>query len=201
MRFFCLLIGLFFSLFQLHGQSIELMPGTERFFGDVQWLKPLDEAYRWTVFSRTRATVDYDNSTDVFSGAYLNYTTNLGLGGTVVGRISSNTSGSDMGIHYFKQTDVITLYVLPFISLSEELNYGWFSIFRYTPKVAEDWKLYTSIELFSTFNRPGHAFSVQRLRLGLKRGNYQFGLAVNISEIGSDFDTQTNPGVFVRREF
>ena len=200
MRLISLLIGLF-GLIHLQGQSIELMPGTERFFGDVQWLKPLDEAYRWTLFSRTRATVDYDNNTDVFSGAYLNYTTRLGLGGTIVGRISSSTSGSDVGIHYFKQSRDITLYALPFISLRDELNYGWFSIFRYTPSMGETWKLYSSVELFSTFNRPGHAFSVQRLRLGLQRENYQFGLAINLSELGSDFETQTNPGVFVRREF
>lgn len=61
-------------------QSLELMPGTENLFVDAQWLKSVDQSTRWSIFSRTRATVDYDNNTDLFTGAYLNYTTKSGLG-------------------------------------------------------------------------------------------------------------------------
>ena len=198
-----LLIGILLLMAQnpVLSQSLELMPGTERFFGDVQWLKPLSEDYRWTVFSRTRVTVDYEGNTDLFSGAYFNYTTPSGFGGTILGRISSNDSGSDIGIHYTKSNDRLTIFALPFINLNDELLYGWFSIVRYKPPLGESLSLYTSLELFSTLNDLGHNFSVQRMRLGLQQGKYQWGFALNVSEVGRDFDSQANPGVFVRREF
>ena len=183
------------------GQSLELMLGTERIFGDVQWFKPLDESYRWSVFSRTRVTVDYEENTNLFSGAYLNYTTKSGLGVTILGRISSFTAGADAGIHFYKGGANLTLFALASISLSEELGYSWFSILRYTPALNENWNLYTSLELFSSFTKDGHSFSVQRIRGGLKRDKYQFGLAINISETGSDFTSEANPGIFIRREF
>ena len=87
---------------QIHAQSLEVMVGHERLFADVQWLKFMDADRKWSMFSRTRATVDYDNNTDVFTGAYLNYTTKLGLGGSVVGRIGATGAASDVGFHFFK---------------------------------------------------------------------------------------------------
>ncbi|MEM6630321.1 MAG: hypothetical protein AAF694_11655 [Bacteroidota bacterium] len=199
--YLCVLAFFFLHTSYSLSQSLELMPGTERIFADVQWFKPLDEQYQWTVFSRTRLTVDYEENTDLFSGAYLNFTTKSGIGGTILGRISSFTAGADAGIHYYKGTSTLTLFALASINLSEELGYSWFSILRITPALSENWDFYGSLELFSSFNENGHSFSVQRIRGGLQRGQYQFGLAINVSEVGSDFFTEANPGVFVRREF
>ena len=85
-----------------YAQSFELMPGTERVFMDAQYLKFFDSNTRVSLFSRARATAEYtEQQTDLFTGAYLNYTIKSGFGGTVLGRISSNNSGIDVGIHYF----------------------------------------------------------------------------------------------------
>ena len=178
------------------------MPGTERIFLDVQWLKAFDQQYRWTLFSRSRATVDYEENTNLFTGAYVNYTSKIGVGGTVLGRISTLGSGADVGVHYFKATDKFMVYALASIELHKELGYSWFSIMRYTPPLGEKWKLYTSLELFSNFNAEGHAFSVQRMRAGVDRAGYQFGLALNLSGLGPQYDTRdTNPGIFLRKQF
>ena len=185
----------------IKAQSFELMTCKERIFIDAQYLNFFDEQNRVSLFSRARATAQYDEQrTDLFSGAYLNYTTKAGFGGTILGRISSTNSGVDVGIHYFKASKNFMIYALPSINLSDELLYSWFSILRFTPTLKNDWKLYSSLELFSAFGQIGHLSSVQRVRLGLDRKGYQFGLAVNLN--ASRFsETDVNPGVFIRKQF
>ena len=184
-----------------HAQSFEVMTGTKRIFIDAQYLKFFDVEHKISLFSRARATAEYDDQkTDLFTGAYLNYTTKSGFGGTVIGRISSNNSGLDAGVHYFKATKSVMVYALSSININDELLYSWFSIFRYTPPLKEDWKLYSSLELFSAFGQIGHLSSVQRIRLGVDKNGFQFGFAINLNE--SRFaDADINPGVFFRKQF
>lgn len=184
-------------------QSLEIMPGTERFFADVQFLKFFDQQYKVSIFSRTRLTTSYSGEqTNLFSGAYLNYTAFKGFGPSIVGRVSSFSAGVDVGIHYVKSNEKLTVFALPTIQLQETLSYSWFSIVRFTPSIQENWKLYSSLELFSNFNQAGHAFSVQRIRLGLMRKGYAYGLGVNVTETGRKVVLQdSNWGVFLRKSF
>lgn len=184
-------------------QSIEIMPGSKRIFIDLQWLKPFDDKYKWTLFARSRATAEYgNNNTNLFTGAYLNYTSKTGVGGTLLGRVSTTSSGLDLGVHYFKNGKNFMIYALPAIALKSDLSYSWFSIVRYTPKLTDTWILYTSLELFSNFNTSGHIASVQRVRLGSDYRDWQFGLALNLAGIGKNYENKdTNPGIFVRKTF
>ncbi|GAB5466628.1 MAG: hypothetical protein Kapaf2KO_20640 [Candidatus Kapaibacteriales bacterium] len=182
-------------------QSFEAMFGTKRIFIDAQYLEFFDEENKISLFSRARATAEYDNqNSDLFTGAYLNYTTKSGFGGTVLGRIASGGSGIDAGVHYFKATRSVMIYALPSININDKLLYSWFSIIRYTPTINKDLKMYTSLELFSAFNEIGHLSSVQRIRLGVDKKSYQFGVAVNLNE-RRYLDTDVNPGVFLRKQF
>ena len=182
-------------------QSFEFMPGSESIFIDAQYLKFVDTDRNISLFSRARATTAYNEpQKDLFTGAYLNYTTAIGIGGTVVGRITSSGSGIDLGVHYVKATKSWMTYALPSININDRLLYSWFSIVRFTPQIAQQWKMYSSLELFSAFNKEGHLSSVQRLRIGASFKEFQFGLAVNLNE--SKFsDTDVNPGLFFRKQF
>lgn len=184
-------------------QSLELMAGgNERVFMDVQWLEFFSEDMKWSLFSRTRSTVDYENNINLFTGAYLNYTRPSGFGGTAVGRVASAGSGLDMGGHYFKVGESFMTYALASLTLVQGPGISWFSITRFTQKIDEAWRLYSSIELFSSFDYEQHQFSTQRLRLGLDNQGYQFGIAVNISETGKEVaHSDTNPGFFIRKQF
>ncbi len=202
-KYLCLL-ALLLSVGQasVSGQSLEMMPGTERFFTDVQWLEFFDDDRKWSLFSRSRATSDYKENTSLFTGAYLNYTSMLGLGGTVVGRISSLGAGGDAGVHLFKADKKILIYALASLGLSRELSYSWFSIVRFTPPLVSDWDLYSSVELFSNFDQFGHTASVQRMRLGVGVHGCQFGMALNLSGIGMNYQNRdSNPGIFIRKQF
>lgn len=186
----------------LRAQSLEIMPGNEHVFADLQWLKPFDSQFRWSLFSRTRMTVDWDNRANLFSGAYLNRTTKSGIGASLVGKVSQTTgAGADAGAHVFKSKPSWMLFGLATVGLKEELEYSWFSILRFTPKINERWKWYTSLELFHLFNKNGHAFSVERIRLGVDWDGYQFGLAANLQQVGTDFNASENWGGFVRKSF
>ena len=183
------------------GQSFELMPGTERIFVDAQFLQYFDAESKISLFSRARATSGYEEKeTDLFTGSYLNYTTSSGFGTTLLGRISSSNSAIDTGIHYFKANQNIIIYALAAINVGDVLLYSWFSIFRYTRHLKSDWQVYTSLELFSAFARIGHLSSVQRIRLGVGKHGYHFGLAVNLNESRMT-GTDVNPGIFFRRQF
>lgn len=177
------------------------MPGSERIFIDAQYLKFFEGSERVSLFSRARATAAYDDkSTNLFTGAYLNYTTRSGFGGTVLGRIATSGSGVDVGPHYFVAKKSLVLFALASINISDELLYSWFSIIRFNPDISPKWKAYLSLELFSSFGAVGHLFSVQRIRCGLQKKVYQFGLAINFNE--SRFsDTDINFGVFARTLF
>ncbi|PHN02576.1 hypothetical protein [Flavilitoribacter nigricans] len=182
-------------------QSLELMVGHEQIFADAQWLKFWDNKNHWSVFSRTRATVDYDNQTNLFTGAYLNYTFKNGLGSSLVGKIGNNSGGADIGIHIFKSKKNWMLFGLASIGLKNELEYSWFSIFRLTPRINGQWKFYSSLELFNLFGKENHLLSVQRIRLGLDYQQFQFGIAGNFTEIGEDWMGSSNIGGFIRKSF
>ena len=185
----------------VRGQSFELMPGTKRFFIDAQFLSFFDTDRRLSLFSRSRATSEYDdNRTDLFTGAYLNYTSDIGIGGTVLGRVSTNSSGLDAGVHYFKSTSTLMIYALASVNINDDVLFSWFSIFRYSPTLHRDVRLFVNIELFSAFGAIGHLSSVQRIRLGLAKGSYQFGGSVNLAE-NRMTATDVNPGIFCRKQF
>lgn len=201
MRYIYLLFLFLCCSFASRAQSIELMAGDQRIFTDIQWLKFFEGQQRWSIFSRTRATVDYDNQTNLFSGAYLNYTSKTGLGVSTVGKIGNSGAGVDLGPHYFKAKSNWMLFGLASVGLKEQLEYSWFSIFRFTPKLNEKWKWYSSLELFSLWQQGRHQISVQRVRLGVDYQKTQFGFAINLSQIGNSQDIQSNVGGFIRKSF
>ena len=182
-------------------QSVEIMFGTERIFADVQFLEFMDDNHRVSIFSRCRATAEYkSDNTNLFSGAYLNYTSNNGLGTTVLGRISSKSSGVDIGLHYFKSAGNFMLYALSSINVNDDLFYSWFSILRYTPSLNNKIDLYSSLELYSAFIRDGHLSSVQRIRLGINIDGNQFGISSNLNQLRNQ-NSNGNHGIFLRKEF
>ena len=193
-------IAILVSLSELKAQRLELMLGTERLFFDIQWFEKFDEAGKWTLFSRTRGSLDYQNNTDIFSGAYFEYTAKSGIGPTLLGRIASGGAGSELGIHFIKQIKNWFIYSLVSQEIRDELDISWFSIIRFTPSVTEKWKFYSSLELFTNFGADGHMVSVYRVRTGVAKGNYFFGLGMNTAILNTN-PNLVNFGVFIKKHF
>ena len=180
------------------------MTGAKRLFFDVKYIKIFDGHKNLSLLSRTRANAEYDGqkAADLFTGTYLNYSLKAGFGGTLVGRISSTGSGFDIGVHYFKASSKFFAYILPAVQIKDELLFTYLTFLRYSPMLKKDWKVNSSLELFSAFNNGGHLKSLQRVRLGVGKKGYSFGLAIDFVEKGKSLeDLDTNPGVFVQRQF
>ncbi len=187
----------------IKSQSFEVLLGHERIFIDTQYLTFFDEDKKWLLFSRARATAEYDEAgTDLFTAGYLNYELVKGFGISMVGRVSSFDSGLDVGPHFFRNTKTWSLFLLPTVNLGNELLFSWFSIIKFMPRLNETLKLYSSYEQFSAFNSGGHISSVQRIRLGLEKKGYQFGIGLNLRQSGRKFsDFDSNVGGFIRKQF
>ena len=192
---------LLFNSYHASSQSFEMIIGNKRVFTDLQWSKNFDESARFSLFSRARASVDYDNNTNLFLGEYISYTLKNGFGFTVVGKIKTTGGEVDTGIHFKKKGKNCFFLGLASIGIRKGLDYSWFSIFRYNPKLTNQLKLATSIELFTLFREHTHLGSVQRIRLGILIKDYQIGVASNISEIGSSLKVTTNLGVYLKKNF
>lgn len=183
------------------GQSLEIMAGHQGLFGDVQWLKFVDEGRHFSIFSRTRATIGYDGTSDVFSGAYINYSLSSGIGASLVGKAGNGSAGLDAGIHLFKASPDWMFFGLMSIGVKNEAEYSWFSILRFTPGLTGEIRLYSSLELFSLIMENAHSVSIQRIRLGVDVWQFQAGIAGNFTESGKDWTSTSNIGGFIRKSF
>jgi hypothetical protein len=79
-----------------------------------------------------------------------------------------------------------------------------FLMLRYTPKLSAKSALFTQIELINTLptDKTANFNFTQRLRLGVKKTDWQLGLGGDFSVVGRDNFTDTqNTGIFLRHEF
>ena len=140
------------------------------------------------------------------TSGYFNYTSKSGIGASVAGRLGTVNTGAEAGIHFLKGGPQFMAFALVSVDLSSYFAATWISLLRYTPPINENWKVYTSLELYSNIGDIQgdirHRASVQRIRGGVERSGYAFGLGLNLTGIGPDYDpTLTNPGIFVRKSF
>ena len=202
MRIFIIAAFLILSKFSFT-QSIEIMPGTDNLFFDIQFLKPLKKNdYKFTVFSRTRGIVDYESNANILSAAYVSYTSKIGLGVSIIGAVnSSNGPNGAAGVNFLKVKNNFTIFALAAVEAHHPIGYSLFTIIRYTPDIKDNWKLYSSLELFTLYRKGGHEVSSERIRLGLDHKNFQFGLGANLTQFGNEFTAIDNYGLFIRKSF
>ncbi len=202
MKILAILI-LFFSINKGIAQSIELMPGTENVFVDIQFMENMsDSSFKYIVYSQTRAIISQENNATMSTVVFFNYKSKLGLGATLASRITSGNGASGLfGLSYLNIDKRFLIYSLLAVEQHDETRFGSFSVFKYYPQLCDNWKLYTSLEVNSLIDKEHHLDSVQRMRLGLDYKNNQFGLAANLREIGKDYNMIENYGLFFRKVF
>jgi hypothetical protein len=76
-------------------------------------------------------------------------------------------------------------------------------MFRWQPKLNEQWRMFSQLELFPVYNPASGFLSLtQRLRLGAKYRSWAAGLMADFNQSGVDAFTQTNNvGGFLRYDF
>ena len=151
------------------------MPGTERIFIDAQWLKAFDADRHWTLFSRSRATVDYDAKYRTCSPVLISIIRPGAGCGRYLARadIFFRAPGWMEACTSFKanERNCSCMHWSPFSS-NPNLPTPGSPFCRYPSCSLNDrWKLYTSLELFSNFQyRRGMLASVQRIQGWVRPG-------------------------------
>ncbi len=194
---------LFFIVASGTSQSIEVMPGTENVFVDIQFLENMgDSSFKYVAYNQTRAIISQENTANMSTVIFFNYKTKPGLGLTLASRITSANGASGLfGLSYLNINNRFLIYSLLALEQHDETRYGSFSVFKFYPPINDVWKVYSSLEVNSLINKDIHLDSVQRLRIGLDYKNNQFGLAANLREMGEDYTMIENYGLFFRKVF
>jgi len=165
----------------------------------------------WLFFSRTRSTVDYKITTNTYLPAFglteavsYNHPLLKGFAPVAVGQVFNSGVFARAGIQYALVKKNLTIFTWVVCELSRVRSIDYFLLARYTPVINARWQLFTQVESGTTFPaaaRKNWSFT-QRLRLGLQRNTYQFGLGADFSQAGkTTFTNSVNMGGFLRHEF
>jgi len=166
---------------------------------------------RFLFFNRNRASIDYamTKTTNLpqfgFTEAIsYNHEKLKGFAPVAVISILNRGVYPKIGIQYVKIIQNFTLFGWTVIETLQNANVDLFLLSRFTPKISEKLNLYTQLELlnnFPTTNKNNFNF-VQRIRLGLKLKEFQFGAGFDFNEYGrNNFVSTNNLGGFLRYEF
>lgn len=194
---------------------VEVFVGHKKATADIMFFKFFKnkEAQNsdWLFFNRNRASIDYTmtSSTNLpqfgFTEA-ISYNNKKWKGFAPVAVVQILNKGvyPKVGIQFAKIKKDYTIFTWVVCETLENPNIDFFFLGRYTPKLTDKLNLFTQLELVNalpTLETNNFNF-VQRLRLGLKVKEYQFGLGADFTALGrNNFITTQNIGVFLRHEF
>lgn len=214
-NFFSLLILLFGVSIGRAQIAVEIFGGHQKASFDLMFFKffktQADQNSRFLFFSRERALVDYQQTTTShlplfgFTEAIsYNHPALKGFAPVVVGQILNGGTFAKTGIQYAHVSKTWTVFGWSVVELGPKPDVDVFLMLRYTPPLSEKWQLFSQVELINSLlaNKITLLNFTQRLRLGLKKSDWQFGLGSDFSSIGRDlFTTTSNTGIFLRHEF
>jgi hypothetical protein len=130
--------------------------------------------------------------------AYVETFKNLRVTGGVV--YSAGGFNATAGLQYIFSSKKLLVLLSPRVNIESDPSYDMMTILQYKPDLSDKLKLYTRLQLLNLFSKEGNMKSYQWIRLGLEYKGVQFGLAVNIDELGPKPSAQSSFGVFIRKE-
>jgi hypothetical protein len=209
---FILLIGVSIGQAQI---PVEIFGGDKKASFDLMFFKFFKnkegQNSKFLFFSRERAVMDYQQTatsdlpqfgfTEAIS---YNHPALKGFAPVVVGQVLNRGTFAKTGVQYAHISKTLTVFGWSVMELDSKPDVDLFLMLRYTPKLSEKWALFTQIELINAL--PTHKTAnfnfTQRLRLGLKKADWQLGLGGDFLAVGrNDFNKTQNTGVFMRHEF
>jgi hypothetical protein len=199
---------------------VEVFAGHERATTDVMFFKFFKQAKKslesrgnsnWLLFNRTRASIDYRMTKEQFlpqfgiTGALSwNPTLLKGFAPVVVGQIFNSGVYPKAGIQYAHIKKELTVFSWVVMEMLKNPRMDYFLLMRFTPRLTERMNLFTQFESVNVFALDEHQFFslTQRLRLGLKFREWQFGAGADFNQSGrKTFNRTDNLGGFIRYEF
>ncbi|MEK6911099.1 MAG: hypothetical protein AABW82_04975 [Nanoarchaeota archaeon] len=169
---------------QMNG-ALEVLSGEKTTLTDTKL--SLDLGKKVNVFGRNITSFDYESGKkNPFSLVDVSYNLSNGLGGVFETQfVKGMAPDPRLGLQFFKKKDDLSFYSIGTININGEPNFEGVAKLRYTPRINDKFNGLFQLENLANFNGEGLNFAVQRARVGLVRGNYEFGVGANITEVNS----------------
>jgi hypothetical protein len=194
---------------------VEVFGGYKKTTLDIMFFKFIknkeQQNTNWLFFNRNRASIDYKMTitTDLpvfgFTEAIsYNHKKLKGFAPVVVAQISNRGIYPKAGIQFFYRKNDFTFFSWIVSETLKNPNLDLFVLTRYEPKLTEKLHLFTQLELVNAFptESNGNFNLFQRIRIGLKIKEWQFGIGADFNELGNTtFVNTNNIGGFLRHEF
>lgn len=194
---------------------VEVFGGSKKATMDLMFFKYFKNESgsnsRFLFFNRNRAIVDYKMDTTNYLPQFgfteaisYNHEKLKGLAPVIVAQVLGSGVYPKAGVQYAYINNRITIFSWLVCETRNKPNMDLFFLGRYTPKLTEKIQLFSQFELINavpTVSTKNYSFT-QRIRLGLKLKELQFGCGGDISEIGRrKLETTDNIGLFLRYEY
>lgn len=203
-----LLLLFCFEAIQAQSLPVEIMGGHKRSGVDVLWFRNFSSlkstASPWLFFHRTRASSNYHGQTSFGVRNALSYNFKKGIGIVVTVQLLQSGVAAKGGIQFVKVFERASLFswVVAGNNTDHFASADWFVLLRWTPIIKNNWNWFTQLELLSSMDIESNKNLVQRVRLGLGKKSWQFGLASDQTQTGNTNLIATgNNGFFYERNF
>ena len=177
--------------------SVEIRPGLDYTSFELRMLGQITDWFYFYSWNRIRATyegkqADNFNIIDLyfrpFGTFYIVQETQFseGLGAVVRG-----------GAQYLQRFKGGLFLVLSTVNVEDHRDFEILTQLRYFPKFSPKWSGVLFAESLTIYDKTGHVGSAERIRLGAKRGAYQFGGAIDFQQIGKELEQDYIPALFL----
>jgi hypothetical protein len=194
---------------------VEVFGGHQKTSLDIMFFKFIKNNEQantnWLFFNRNRVSIDYKMNTtnDLplfgFTEAISYNHKNLkGFAPVLVTQISNRGVYPKVGIQFFVRKNDFTFFSWIVCETLKDPNIDLFVLTRYEPKRSENAHLFAQLELVNAFPTLSNAnYNLfQRMRIGLRIKEWQFGVGADFNELGNKtFINTDNIGTFLRHEF
>lgn len=192
----------------LIAQTLEYYAGDKRTGVDLMWFKYVKNAKQeptsFLFFSRNRASVDYHNSPTLFGSTNaLSYNLKNGLGLVAVASFQNVGFITKAGVQFYANKKDFLFFGWLVVDIKNKGAVDCFGMFRYQPKINENWRAFGQLELFPIYNPSTENWNnTERVRLGMRYQPLGFGFFLDANQTGkTNLTTSENTGAFVRYEF
>ena len=160
-------------------------------------------------FFRNITTADHteyedgaDNNVNAFSLVDLTYP--LGAGFDAVGEIqlpAGAPADPRAGLQFCKSADDVLVYALATRNFTADPNTELVGLFRYTPAIKDDLKIFGQVEAIVKIGDKDYNFDSTKVRLGIDKDGNRIGVAGQINGLGTGNEPEYGLGVFAGKEF
>lgn len=194
---------------------LEIFAGDKKATLDLLLIRNLKRAVEtkshFLFFSRSRVSVDYKENSQsnlpqfaLTEALSYNVKSWRGFAPVTVVQIFNRGTFLKAGVQYLHQRSQFTLFSWAVTDISNQPAIDIFVLTRFTPAISDKLHLYSQLELLNSWPTQLEANTsyTQRIRIGIKRSQVQFGLAMDLTEVGKvKFSSTLNTGLFLRYEF